>query len=97
VEATASDIALISNGRLIEHARPETLLQQVEDKVWEMVVPSEALPALKQRAIVGSTTRRSDGVHARVVADERPGDTAVPDEPTLEDAYLSIVEGNGRV
>jgi ABC-type multidrug transport system ATPase subunit len=97
VEATANDIALIRNGRLIEHARPETLLQQVEDKVWEMVVPSEALPALKQRAIVGSTTRRSDGVHARVVADERPGDAAVPDEPTLEDAYLSIVEGNGRV
>lgn len=97
VEATANDIALISNGRLIEHARPETLLQQVEGKVWEVVVPSEALPALKQRAIVGSTTRRSDGVHARVVADERLGDTAVPDEPTLEDAYLSIVEGNGRV
>ncbi len=96
VEATASDIALISDGRLVEHARPETLLQQVEGKVWELVVPSEALPALKQRVIVGSTTRRSDGVHARVVAAARPGDGAVPDEPTLEDAYLAIIEGNGR-
>ncbi len=96
VEATASDIALISDGRLVEHARPETLLQQVEGKVWELVVPSAALPALKQRAIVGSTTRRSDGVHARVVAAARPGDGAVPDEPTLEDAYLAIIEGNGR-
>jgi ABC-type multidrug transport system ATPase subunit len=97
VEATASDIALISDGRLVKHARPETLLQQVEGKVWEVVVPSEALPALKQRAIVGSTTRRSDGVHARVVADARPGEGALPDEPTLEDAYLAIIEGHGRV
>jgi ABC-type multidrug transport system ATPase subunit len=96
VEAVATDIALIRDGYLVRHALPETLLQKVEGKAWEVVVPSDELPALKQRAIVSSTARRSDGVHARVVSDQKPDDSAVPDEPTLEDAYLYVIAGNGR-
>jgi len=96
VEAVATDIALIENGRLVRHALPEELLQAVEGKAWEVVVPSDELPALKERAIVSSTARRSDGVHARVVSDQRPDDGAVPDEATLEDAYLYVISGNGR-
>jgi ABC-type multidrug transport system ATPase subunit len=96
VEAVATDIALIEGGRLVRHALPEALLQRVEGKVWEAVVPSDELPALKRRTIVSSTARRSDGVHARVVSDERPDDAAVPDEATLEDAYLYLIAGDGR-
>jgi ABC-type multidrug transport system ATPase subunit len=97
VEAVATEIALIEGGRLVRHALPETLLQAVERKAWEVVVPSDELPALKEQAIVSSTARRSDGVHARVVSDRRPDDSAVPDEPTLEDAYLYVIAGDGRV
>jgi len=96
VEAVATDIALIEGGHLVRHALPEVLLQAVEGKVWEVVVPSDALPALKQRALVSNTARRSDGVHARVVADERPAEGALPEEPTLEDAYLYLIAGDGR-
>jgi ABC-type multidrug transport system ATPase subunit len=96
VEAVATDIALIENGCLVRHALPEELLRAVEGNVWEVVVPSDELPGLKQLAIVSSTARRSDGVHARVVSDRRPDNGAVPDEPTLEDAYLSIIAGDGR-
>ena len=96
VEAVATDIALIEGGRLVRHALPETLLQMVEGKAWEVVVPSDELPALKGRAIVSSTVRRSDGVHARVVSDRKPSEGAVPDEPTLEDAYLYVIAGDGR-
>ena len=97
VEAVATDIALIENGHLVHHALPEELLQIVAGKVWEVVIPSDELPALKQQALVSSTARRSDGVHARVVADQRPTANAAPDEPTLEDAYLYVIAGDGRV
>lgn len=97
VEAVATDIALIEGGRLVRHALPETLLQAVDGSVWEVVIPSDELPRLKQRAIVSSTARRSDGIHARVVSERRPDDGAVADEATLEDAYLSIIAGDGRV
>jgi len=96
VEAVATDIALIEKGRLVKHALPETLLQAVEGKAWQTVIPSDELPALKSRAIVSSTARRGDGIHARVVSDQRPDENAVPDEPTLEDAYLYVIAGNGR-
>ena len=87
VEATATDIALIANGSLVAHATPEALLLQVEGKVWECVVPSAELNAAKQQFLISSTTRRSDGVHVRVLGD-RPPQGAQPVPPNLEDAYL---------
>jgi hypothetical protein len=35
--------------------------------------------------------RRTDGVHIRIVATERPGSGAVLAAPTLEDAYLHCI------
>jgi ABC-type multidrug transport system ATPase subunit len=87
VEATATDIALIEKGTLVAHATPEALLQLVEGKVWEWVVASTELNAAKQRFLVSSTTRRSDGVHVRVLGEEPP-QGAQPVAPNLEDAYL---------
>ncbi len=87
VEATATDIALISNGALVAHASPEDLLQRVDGRVWEWVIPSADLNAVKQAYRVSNTVRRSDGVHVRVLTDEPP-QGARPVQPTLEDAYL---------
>jgi ABC-2 type transport system ATP-binding protein len=87
VEATATDIALISQGALVAHASPEELLQRVEGRVWEWVLPSADLNAARQRYLISNTTRRGDGVHARVLGDVPPAG-AQPIAPNLEDAYL---------
>ena len=94
VEAVATDIALIKDGQIVEHSSPEALLKAVEGQVWEMVVPSARLSSLKQNMLVGGTARRSDGVHARIVAPDSPGDGAIAMVPTLEDAYLHFIAGN---
>ncbi len=93
VEATANGIAIVDQGRLLAHALPEELLRQVEGKVWEWVLPSSELPAARQQWKIGSTVRRADGIHARVVADAPPPG-ARPLPPTLEDAYLHVLEGS---
>jgi ABC-type multidrug transport system ATPase subunit len=90
VEATATEIALISNGALVAHAAPEDLLQRVEGRVWEWVIPSADLNAVKQVYRVSNTVRRSDGVHVRVLTEEPP-QGARPLQPTLEDAYLDAL------
>jgi ABC-2 type transport system ATP-binding protein len=87
VEATATDIALIAQGTLVAHASPEELLRRVEGKVWEWVLPSAELNRAKQKYLISNTSRRSDGVHARVLADAPPNG-AQPVTPNLEDAYL---------
>jgi len=87
IEATATDIAIISAGHLVAHATPEALLQQVEGKVREWVVPSTELNSAKQQYLISSTTRRSDGVHIRVLGDRAPAGAELV-SPNLEDAYL---------
>jgi len=87
IEATATDIAIISKGRLVAHASPEELLRQVEGKVREWVVPSAELNAVKQQFLISSTTRRSDGVHVRLLGDVAPAGAQLV-VPNLEDAYL---------
>jgi ABC-type multidrug transport system ATPase subunit len=94
VEAVATDIALISQGRLVTYGAPEELLSAVNGRVWEVVVPSADLAALRQKFLVSSTAHRADGVHARVVADAPPNPSARPLEPSLEDAYLQSLAAN---
>jgi ABC-2 type transport system ATP-binding protein len=93
VEATASGIALIDGGRLLTHAEPEELLRRVEGRAWEWTIPSAELPAARERWKISSTVRRADGVHVRAVADFPPAAGAVPVPPTLEDAYLAVLQG----
>jgi ABC-2 type transport system ATP-binding protein len=91
VEAVATEIAVIAQGSLVSHGAPEQLLSGVAGRVWEVVVPSADLAALRGRHLVSSTAHRSDGVHARVVAEKPPSERARPLEPSLEDAYLQAL------
>jgi ABC-type multidrug transport system ATPase subunit len=94
VEATATSIAVIVQGRLVRHALPEELLQAVEGKVWMWLTTSQELTALKQQYLISSTARRSDGVHVRVVAEQKPNGDAEPVSASLEDAYLYFVRSS---
>ena len=88
VEAVATHIALIAQGRLVAHDSPEALLSAAAGRAWEWVIPSESLAAVKAAHRVSGTMRRGDGVHVRIVSEASPGPGAQPVEATLEDAYL---------
>ena len=97
-EATATEIAIINRGYLLEHARPERLLQTMEGKVWQWVIPSTELTDAKQQYLISSTARRGDGVHIRVVGEMPPSSDALAVTPTLEDAYLHFISSvNGSM
>jgi ABC-2 type transport system ATP-binding protein len=93
VEATATHIALVNKGQLLREAAPESLLNELENKVWEWTVRSEDLPTLKQKHIISGTIRRSDGVQVRVVSADKPDVDAQNVSPNLEDAYLFFIGG----
>ena len=94
VEAVATSIAILAHGQLVAHDTPESLLAGVSGKIWETVVTSADLPALRQMHLVSSTAHRSDGVHARIVADTAPGPRAHLLDPSLEDAYLATLSAH---
>ncbi|RLM63692.1 ABC transporter ATP-binding protein [Halorubrum sp. Atlit-26R] len=91
VEATANEVAVLSAGRLRAHTTPEHLLEDVADRVWEVVSSQDEIHSLKSEYLTSTTTRRTDGVHARIVTDDPPRD-ATPVSPTLEEAYLDLLE-----
>jgi ABC-type multidrug transport system ATPase subunit len=91
IEAAATSIAVIKKGRLQFHGAPEEILQKVDGKVWEMVIPSSDLAGAKEKFVLSGTVRTSDGVRIRVVADEQPDADARALAPTLEDAYLFLL------
>ena len=94
VEAVATDIAILNHGLLLAHHSPESLLAAISGKVWEIIVPSPALPALRQQHLISSTAHRTDGVHVRVVSDSPRMPQAQPLDPSLEDAYLASIAGS---
>jgi len=95
VEAVATSIAIINQGHLVTHDFPEKLLQEVEGKVWMWMTSSQDLTTLRQQYLISSTARRNDGVHVRVVAEQKPNADAQSVPATLEDAYLYYVRSSG--
>ncbi|MEI6668711.1 MAG: ABC transporter ATP-binding protein [Acidobacteriota bacterium] len=91
VEAVAASIALIAGGQLIRHGTPESLLRDLDGRVWEMIVTSDQVEATRGRWLVTGTVRRSDGVHVRIVSSEPPSRDSRPLPPTLEDVYLESI------
>jgi ABC-2 type transport system ATP-binding protein len=95
VEATATEIVVVNKGRKLQHATPENLLPLLEGQVWQWIVPSTELPAIKQKHIISGTVRREDGVQVRVVSQSAPSPEAQTTPPSLEDVYLYLVSQNG--
>jgi ABC-type multidrug transport system ATPase subunit len=91
VEAAATSIAVIKQGRLQVNAAPEQLLQTAASKVWETTIASTELNDMKQRFVISGTVRTGEGIRVRVVSDESPNASAAPLTPTMEDAYLYLL------
>lgn len=97
VESVASDIAIVSQGRLLRRDSPEELLRQVEGHVWELIVPSSQVSVLQHRFVISRLVRTAAGVRARLLSPVAPGADAVSVAPDLEDAYLAVInQASGR-
>ncbi|PIP42381.1 ABC transporter ATP-binding protein [Candidatus Desantisbacteria bacterium CG23_combo_of_CG06-09_8_20_14_all_40_23] len=91
VEAIADRIILLHRGCKMGDFLPEDMLNKAKECVWEQVVSSEQINDWRARHVLSGATRRSDGVHLRLVSEERPSESAISLEPSLEDAYLLLL------
>ncbi|WBW97168.1 ABC transporter ATP-binding protein [Oceanirhabdus sp. W0125-5] len=91
IESTASKIALINKGNLLTKCTIQELLCSVENKVWECIVQEKELSDVRNKYIISSSVRQSDGMHLRVVTDNILFANKRLVSPTLEDAYLYYI------
>lgn len=95
IEASATTLAVMAKGRRLFHGEPEALVAQARGHAWDWTVPEAALAEARARFAVSSSLRRPDGIRLRVVAAEAPGPGATGVAPSLEDAYLWLLDRHG--
>ncbi len=96
VEAVATRIAIMNKGHLLQHVTPEDLLQAVDGKTWEWVIPTGQLAAVRENYLISTMNRYADVTRLRIIQEESPSADAIQVAPNLEDAYLLAVSANSR-
>ena len=96
IEASASEIAVMGQGRLRFSGTPQAMLDSAVGKIWELVIAPEQLAAMQQHLRICHSVRKPDGVLIRVVAASAPRAGAQAVTPTLEDAYMALYDQAGE-
>ncbi|TYP78125.1 ABC transporter ATP-binding protein [Paenibacillus methanolicus] len=97
IEATATDIAIVNQGRTIIQASPSAILAEAEGKVWEWMMTSEQWVAKRGELVISGTVQSGEGVKVRVISDRQPAADSAPADPNLEDAYLYYIAAGKQV
>lgn len=88
VEFIANEVLLLKSGTLICQDMPGKLTREMKDKVWALTVPDYRLTSGFDALRISNMIHEADGVHLRIVSEEKPDDCAVHTMPTLEDVFL---------
>ena len=92
VEAVASRLVILKEGRVVADTTPESLLASAAGRVWSLTTDAATALRLQADYQISALVQQSQGVALRVVSPVQPHVAALPAEPNLEDAYLLAVE-----
>ena len=88
VEAAASRLLLLREGKLLADTTPEDLLSNAVGKVWSVTTDTATALDIQARYQVSGMVSQRAGVNLRILSVTQPLEIAELIEPTLEDAYL---------
>lgn len=89
LEFAAKEVILLKEGKLLKKASPLALQSEIAGKVWSVQVQEAELEQYMARYVIASAAI-SDGAYAlRIISDKQPHENARPEQPRLEDVYLS--------
>jgi ABC-2 type transport system ATP-binding protein len=98
VEAVADRVAVLYRGRLRFDGTVAEMLNQVQNKVWQVDTAPGELSSLRGSYLETGLLREGGRIHIRLAADTVAHLGAHAVEPTLEDAYIWLMreDGDGR-
>ncbi|HEX6777638.1 MAG TPA: ABC transporter ATP-binding protein [Ktedonobacterales bacterium] len=88
VEAVASRLVILQEGRVLADTSPEALLASAAGKVWGVTTDQATALHLQATYQVSTMVNQLNGVALRLISATRPHEDAVVIDPSLEDAYL---------
>ncbi len=95
ISSTCTDMALLSDGKIVFNGSPDDLIAASKDKVWHISARDQELDRLQETYPVISAVPAEDGYELRVVADRIDDRPAEPVPPNLEDAYIYFMQSIG--
>src|SRR5215470_2866803 len=88
VEAVASRLVILQEGRVLADTTPEALLAKTKGAVWSVTVDQATALQLQASSQVSTMINQMNGITLRIVSATRPHEAAVVVDPNLEEAYL---------
>lgn len=99
IEFIAGEAILLKKGEIVDMASPKELAHRMLGRVWQVECDEDEVTAWQStHSIVHISASESEQgrVSLRVLAAERPAETAQTVEPTLEDYYLDLFGHTAR-
>lgn len=88
VEALATRLVIVQEGRILADTTPEALLAQTVGTVWSVTVDQVTALQLQASSSISAMANQLNGIALRIVSVTRPHEAALVVPPTLEEAYL---------
>jgi len=92
VEAVADRVAVLHQGRIRFVGTVPEMLEQVRGRVWEVAAAPDELSGLREQFLETGLRREGDRIRIRFVAANVDHPAAKSVAPTLEDAYLWLMQ-----
>lgn len=91
IQAIADQVVVMKAGALIKQGTQEEIIQTVNGRVFEVLLPQSEYEAFRQNHVVVDAIRQSDQLRIRYIS-EGPSPQGKSVTPSLEDAYLFLTK-----
>lgn len=88
IEYIANEILMMKDGAIIKEGTLDEIIGAMPEKVWNCLVPQQAVSDLTRRYKVFNMKSENHDVNLRIISTEKPCETAVCVSPSLEDVFL---------
>ncbi|WP_300570081.1 ABC transporter ATP-binding protein [Flavobacterium sp.] len=94
VRDLCTNMAVISNGKMILQSKPDESIALLKDKIWTKTIEKSELEAYKLKTNLVSSQLSAGKINIRVYADIQPQADFVSVVPDLSDVYFTILFQN---
>jgi ABC-type multidrug transport system ATPase subunit len=91
VTELCNDMAIISSGRVVLRGRPDTLIGQLDNKIWSKKIKKEEVADYQGRYKLILSRLSAGDVLIHIFSESDPGEGFVPERAELEDVYFSNI------
>lgn len=88
IEYIANEILMMKDGAILNKGTLDEIISTMPEKVWNCIVPQQSVSAITKRYKVSNMKSENHGVDLRIISAEKPCETAVHVQPSLEDVFL---------